>query len=333
MDEGCSMHISLVTTTINEIFGEGKLSCVPWKIKGWKEIAVKVMADSSSHGTKQFFTEVALLSRIHHRNLVPFIGYYEDEHQCMLVYEYMHNGTLRDHIHDPSNQKYLDWLERLRIAEDAAKGLEYLHTGCNPSIIHRDVKTSNILLDINMRAKVSDFGLSRQAEEDITHISSVARGTVGYLDPEYYAYQQLTEKSDVYSFGVVLLELITGRKPISSEQYGADWSIVHWVRSQIRKGDIVSVIDPRLGGRVKVESVWKIAEVAIQCVERHGYSRPRMQEVIMAIQDAIKIERGIDKSSSAESSRTQSSRKTLLTTFLDTQSPDISNGSLIPSAR
>ncbi|XP_031125011.1 probable LRR receptor-like serine/threonine-protein kinase At1g67720 isoform X2 [Ipomoea triloba] len=339
MDEGVACYISLgdiqqSTENFSKRIGKGSFGPVyHGKLRDGKEIAVKVMADSSSHGTKQFFTEVALLSRIHHRNLVPLIGYYEDEHQCMLVYEYMHNGTLRDHIHDPSNQKYLDWLERLRIAEDAAKGLEYLHTGCNPSIIHRDVKTSNILLDINMRAKVSDFGLSRQAEEDITHISSVARGTVGYLDPEYYAYQQLTEKSDVYSFGVVLLELITGRKPISSEQYGADWSIVHWVRSQIRKGDIVSVIDPRLGGRVKVESVWKIAEVAIQCVERHGYSRPRMQEVIMAIQDAIKIERGIDKSSSAESSRTQSSRKTLLTTFLDTQSPDISNGSLIPSAR
>ncbi|KAL4602372.1 hypothetical protein ACB092_10G048700 [Castanea dentata] len=141
----------------------------------------------------------------------------------------MHNGTLRDHIHDNANQKQLDWLARLCIAEDAAKGLEYLHTGCNPSIIHRDVKTSNILLDINMRAKVSDFGLSRQTEEDLTHVSSVARGTVGYLDPEYYANQQLTGKSDVYSFGVVLLELISGRKPISAEDYGPEMNIVHWV--------------------------------------------------------------------------------------------------------
>nr|GMD95350.1 probable LRR receptor-like serine/threonine-protein kinase At1g67720 isoform X2 [Ipomoea batatas] len=173
MDEGVACYISLgdiqqSTQNFSKRIGKGSFGPVyHGKLRDGKEIAVKVMADSSSHGTKQFFTEVALLSRIHHRNLVPLIGYYEDEHQCMLVYEYMHNGTLRDHIHDPSNQKYLDWLERLRIAEDAAKGLEYLHTGCNPSIIHRDVKTSNILLDINMRAKVSDFGLSRQAEEDI----------------------------------------------------------------------------------------------------------------------------------------------------------------------
>ncbi|KAK6139167.1 hypothetical protein DH2020_027088 [Rehmannia glutinosa] len=303
------------------------------KMKDGKEIAVKTMADSSSHGTKQFVTEVALLSRIHHRNLVPLIGYCEEVHQRMLVSQYMHNGTLRDHIHDSDNQNHLDWLARLRIAEDAAKGLEYLHTGCNPSIIHRDVKTSNILLDINMRAKVSDFGLSRQAEEDLTHVSSVARGTVGYLDPEYYANQQLTEKSDVYSFGVVLLELVSGRKPVSTEEYGSDWSIVHWARSLIRKGDVISIIDPTLMGTVKVESIWRIAEVAIQCVEQHSFSRPRMQEIILAIQDAIKIEKGTDKIDSSGSSKAQSSRKTLLTSFLDIQSPDLSNGSLVPSAR
>ncbi|KAL8520064.1 hypothetical protein ACS0TY_010846 [Phlomoides rotata] len=336
MEEGVAYYIPLpdieeATDSFSRKIGKGSFGPVYYgKMKDGKEVAVKTMADSSSHGTKQFFTEVALLSRIHHRNLVPLIGYCEEEHQRMLVYEYMHNGTLRDHIHGCDNQKHLDWLARLRIAEDAAKGLEYLHTGCNPSIIHRDVKTSNILLDINMRAKVSDFGLSRQAEEDLTHISSVARGTVGYLDPEYYANQQLTEKSDVYSFGVVLLELISGRKPVCPEEYGSDWSIVHWARSLIRKGDVISIIDPRVAGSVKVESVWRIAEVGIQCVEQHSSSRPRMQEIILAIQDAVKIEMGTDK---LDTSRPQSSRKTLLTTFLDIQSPDLSNGSLLPSAR
>ncbi|PIN09538.1 Serine/threonine protein kinase [Handroanthus impetiginosus] len=339
MDESVAYYIPLsdieeATNSFSKQIGKGSFGPVYYgKMKDGKEVAVKIMADSSSHGTKQFITEVALLSRIHHRNLVPLIGYCEEEHQRMLVYEYMHNGTLRDHIHDSNNQKHLDWLARLRIAEDAAKGLEYLHTGCNPSIIHRDVKTSNILLDINMRAKVSDFGLSRQAEEDLTHISSVARGTVGYLDPEYYANQQLTEKSDVYSFGIVLLELISGRKPVSTEEYGSDWSIVHWARSLIRKGDVNSIIDPTLMGTVKVESIWRIAEVAIQCVEQHSFSRPRMQEIILAIQDAIKIEKGMDKLDSSGSSKAQSSRKTLLTSFLDIQSPDISNGSLVPSAR
>ncbi|KAA8529689.1 hypothetical protein F0562_034211 [Nyssa sinensis] len=190
MDEGGAYNIPLfdieeATNNFSKKIGKGSFGPVYYgKMKDGKEVAVKIMADSSSHGTQQFVTEVALLSRIHHRNLVPLIGYCEEEYQRMLVYEYMHNGTLRDHINDSANQKHIDWVARLYIAEDAAKGLEYLHTGCNPSIIHRDVKTSNILLDINMRAKVSDFGLSRQAEEDLTHISSVARGTVGYLDPE-----------------------------------------------------------------------------------------------------------------------------------------------------
>ncbi|ONI30222.1 hypothetical protein PRUPE_1G238400 [Prunus persica] len=343
MDEGIACYITLpdleeATNNFSKKIGKGSFGSVYYgKMKDGKEVAVKMMADSSTHMNQQFVTEVALLSRIHHRNLVPLIGYCEEEHQCILVYEYMHNGTLRDHIHGSTSQKHLDWQTRLRVAEDAAKGLEYLHTGCNPSIIHRDVKTSNILLDINMRAKVSDFGLSRQTEEDLTHVSSVARGTVGYLDPEYYASQQLTEKSDVYSFGVVLLELISGKKAVSTEDFGDELNIVYWARSLIRKGDVVSIIDPFLQGNVKIDSIWRIAEVAIQCVEQHGVSRPRMQEIILAIQDAMKIEKGTEASQkispSSSSSRAQSARKTLLTSFLEIESPDISNGCLVPSAR
>ncbi|XP_027340764.1 probable LRR receptor-like serine/threonine-protein kinase At1g67720 isoform X3 [Abrus precatorius] len=343
MDEGTTCSVTLLelkeaTNNFSKKIGKGSFGSVYYgKMRDGKEVAVKSMTDSCTHGNQQFVNEVSLLSRIHHRNLVPLIGYCEEESQHILVYEYMHNGTLRDHIHECSKKKNLDWLSRLRIAEDAAKGLEYLHTGCNPSIIHRDVKTSNILLDINMRAKVSDFGLSRLAEEDLTHISSIARGTVGYLDPEYYASQQLTEKSDVYSFGVVLLELISGKKPVSSEEYSAEMNIVLWARSLTRKGDVMSIVDPSLAGNAKTESIWRVVEIAIQCVEQHGASRPRMQEIILTIQDAIKIEKGTEnklKSSSSgpSSSKPHSSRKTLLTSFLEIESPDLSNGCL-PSAR
>ncbi|XP_011626152.1 probable LRR receptor-like serine/threonine-protein kinase At1g67720 [Amborella trichopoda] len=280
------------TEQFSRKIGQGSFGPVYYgKVKDSKEVAVKILAATSTHGTQQFVNEVTLLSRIHHRNLVPLIGYCEEGNQRILVYEYMHNGTLRDHIHDPIKQKKLDWMSRLYIAEDAAKGLEYLHGGCIPSIIHRDVKTSNILLDIKMRAKVSDFGLSRCTDENRTHISSAARGTVGYLDPEYYGNQQLTERSDVYSFGIVLLELISGRKPISVEDYGSDWNIVHWARSRIRKGAVKSIIDPQLGDNIKIESVWKMAEIAILSVESHMVSRPTMQSVVLAIQDAIKIEK------------------------------------------
>ncbi|KAL9246552.1 hypothetical protein vseg_020070 [Gypsophila vaccaria] len=335
----CYIKLSEIEAATNRYamnIGKGSFGIVYYgQMKDGKEVAVKIIGDPTSQGTKQFLTEVSLLSRIHHRNLVPLIGYCEEANHRILVYEYMHNGTLRDHIHDPVKQRQLDWPTRLRIAEDAAKGLEYLHTGCNPSIIHRDVKTSNILLDVNMRAKVADFGLSRQAEEDLTHISSVARGTLGYLDPEYYANQQLTEKSDVYSFGIVLLELISGRKPIT-EEYGMDWNIVHWSRSLIRKGDVGSMIDPLLADSMKLESVWRVAEISIQCVEQHGVSRPRMQEIVQAIQDAVKLEKGSANSQSMSSGSTkpQSSRKTLLTSFLEIQSPDLSNGGgMTPSAR
>ncbi|KAK1575331.1 hypothetical protein Q3G72_004550 [Acer saccharum] len=281
------------TNIFSKKIGKGSFGSVYYgKMKDGKEVAVKIMAEAASHRTQQFVTEVALLSRIHHRNLVPLIGYCEDEHQHMLVYEYMHNGTLGDRIHGSVNQKPLDWPARLQIAHDAAKGLEYLHNGCNP-----------------------------------------ARGTVGYLDPEYYANQQLTKKSDVYSFGVVLLELISGRKPVSVEDFGSDLNIVHWARSLIRKGDVISIVDPILIGNVKIESIWRIAEVAIQCVKQQGYSRPRMQEIVQAIQDAIKIEKGSDQKSSSGGSEAQSSRKTFLSSFLEIETPDLSNGCIEPSAR
>ncbi|KAL5707033.1 hypothetical protein ACHQM5_025132 [Ranunculus cassubicifolius] len=336
-----SYHITLAeleeaTQKFSKKIGKGSFGPVFYgKMKDGKEVAVKILAEASNHGENQFLNEVALLSRIHHKNLVPLIGYCKEAQQRVLVYEYMHNGTLHDQIHGSSNQKYLDWLSRLSTAEDAAKGLEYLHSGCNPSIIHRDVKTSNILLDVNMRAKVSDFGLSRQTDEDFTHISSVACGTLGYLDPEYYGNQQLTEKSDVYSFGIVLLELMSGRKPISACDYGSDWNIVHWARSLIRRGDVMSIADSALAGNFKMESFWRIAEVAIQWVEPHGAYRPKMQEIVLVIQDAITIEKRNNKSNYRKPSESTVMHfaQTRLTSETDIESLEPSNRCVPPSAR
>ncbi|ONK57589.1 uncharacterized protein A4U43_C09F2040 [Asparagus officinalis] len=338
-DVACYISLSAIeegTCNFSTKIGEGSFGPVYYgKMKDGKEVAVKISSDQSSHGTQQFVNEVSLLSRVHHKNLVPLVGYCEEDHQRILVYEYMHNGTLRNHIHDSEKKRSLNWLSRLLIAEDAAKGLAYLHSGCNPCIIHRDVKTSNILLDTNMRAKVSDFGLSKQAEENFTHISSVARGTVGYLDPEYYANQQLNDKSDVYSFGIVLLELISGRKPFSVEDYGSDWNIVHWARSLLRKGDISNIVDPSLIGTFKIESLWRIAEIAILSVEPHGVCRPRMQEVELAIQDAIKIEKGSKPSSgsSSSSSNVLALHVSFPSSQLEILSCNSSNNMNLPSAR
>ncbi|XP_042498243.1 probable LRR receptor-like serine/threonine-protein kinase At1g67720 isoform X2 [Macadamia integrifolia] len=329
MDEGPDVAYYITLSDLEEAtqkfsrrIGKGSFGPVYYgKMKDGKEVAVKILDNATSHGNQQFVNEVALLSRIHHRNLVPLIGYCEEAHQSILVYEYMHNGSLQDHIHEALGLAFPSFCCR----------------GCSesPIIIHRDVKTSNILLDINMRAKVSDFGLSRQADENLTHVSSVVCGTFGYLDPEYYANQQLTEKSDVYSFGVVLLELISGRKPVSVEEYGPEWHIVHWARSLIRKGDVMSILDPSLAGNIKIESLWRIAEVAILSIEPHGSCRPKMQEIVLAIQDAIRIEKGKQKNYTTRSCfRTgQSPHISLPSASLEIDKSDFSSGCIAPSAR
>lgn len=263
------------------------------KLKDGKEIAVKVLTSNSYQGKREFTNEVTLLSRIHHRNLVQFLGYCQEEGRSVLVYEFMHNGTLKEHLYGTlTHEQRINWIKRLEIAEDAAKGIEYLHTGCVPAIIHRDLKSSNILLDKHMRAKVSDFGLSKFAVDGASHVSSIVRGTVGYLDPEYYISQQLTDKSDVYSFGVILLELISGQEAISNEKFGANCrNIVQWAKLHIESGDIQGIIDPSLLDEYDIQSMWKIEEKALMCVLPHGHMRPSISEVLKDIQDAIVIER------------------------------------------
>ncbi|XP_059667713.1 probable LRR receptor-like serine/threonine-protein kinase At1g67720 isoform X2 [Cornus florida] len=290
-------EIEDATSNFEKKVGSGGFGVVYYgKLKDGKEIAVKVLTSNSFQGKREFSNEVSLLSRIHHRNLVQFLGYCQEEGKSILVYEFMHNGTLKEHLYGPlTRERSISWIKRLEIAEDAAKGIEYLHTGCVPSIIHRDLKTSNILLDRNLRAKVSDFGLSKLAVDGASHVSSIVRGTVGYLDPEYYISQQLTEKSDVYSFGVILLELISGHEAISNESFGANCrNIVQWAKLHIQSGDIQGIVDPSLHGVYDNQTMWKIAEKALMCVQPHGHMRPSMSEVIKEIQDAILIERGAE---------------------------------------
>ncbi|KAL5711225.1 hypothetical protein ACHQM5_021704 [Ranunculus cassubicifolius] len=292
-------EIEDATRNFERKIGSGGFGVVFYgKLKDGKEIAVKVLTNNSFQGRREFSNEVALLSRIHHRNLVQFLGYCQEdsktiESKSILVYEFMHNGTLKEHLYGPlTREGSISWIKRLEIAEDAAKGIEYLHTGCIPTIIHRDLKSSNILLDKHMRAKVSDFGLSKIEVDGVNHVSSVVRGTVGYLDPEYYISQQLTEKSDVYSFGVILLELISGKEAISNESFGLNVrNIVQWAKLHIQSGDIQGIIDTSLRNDYNIQSVWKIAEKAMMCVLPHGSMRPSISEVLKEIQDAILIEK------------------------------------------
>ncbi|XP_020238108.1 probable LRR receptor-like serine/threonine-protein kinase At1g67720 isoform X2 [Cajanus cajan] len=282
------------TNNFQKQIGSGGFGVVYYgKLKDGNEIAVKVLTSNSYQGKREFSNEVTLLSRIHHRNLVKLLGYCREEGKSMLIYEFMRNGTLKEHLYGPlTHGRSIDWMKRLEIAEDAAKGIEYLHAGCVPAVIHRDLKSSNILLDKDMRAKVSDFGLSKLAVDGASHVSSIVRGTVGYLDPEYYMSQQLTDKSDIYSFGVILLELMSGQEAISNDKFGANCrNIVQWAKLHIENGDIQGIIDPVLQNNYDLQSMWKIAEKALMCVQPHGHMRPPISEVLKEIQDAIAIER------------------------------------------
>ncbi|KAI9159837.1 hypothetical protein LWI28_002379 [Acer negundo] len=193
-----------MTDNFNKVLGKGGVGTVyHGNLFDGRQVAVKMISLSSAKGTKQFRTEAQLLMRVHHRNLVSFIGYCNDGTNLGIIYEYMAGGNLQQYLQDKSKEA-MSWKERLQIAVDAAQGLEYLHCGCKPPIIHRDVKTANILLDENMQAKIADFGLSIYVlHENESHVSASVAGTVGYLDPEYYTSNRLTEKSDVYGFGIV----------------------------------------------------------------------------------------------------------------------------------
>ncbi|KAG0578742.1 hypothetical protein KC19_4G046800 [Ceratodon purpureus] len=227
----------LVMTNNNRVeLGKGGFGPVYFgELADGRKVAVKILSATSHQGTREFLNEVDLLSRVNHGNLVKLVGYCQEPEQ-VLVYEFAEEGTLREHLHGGKRAQTtnFNWKIRLNIAVNSACGLEYLHNGCRPSIIHRDIKSSNILLTKSMYAKVADFGLSKLGadEGDITktHVSTMVKGTVGYIDPDYFTSNQLTFKSDVFSFGVVLLEIVTGRKPIQPCDDPSHRYIGNWVR-------------------------------------------------------------------------------------------------------
>ncbi|VFQ99799.1 unnamed protein product [Cuscuta campestris] len=247
-------------------------------------VAIKRLKEGSKQGDNEFWTEIKLLSKARNEHLVSLIGFCNEEKEMMLVYEYMPRGTLEDHLHKFSNHP-LSWERRLKILIGAARGLHYLHASYH-KVIHRDVKSSNILIDENWVAKISDFGLSKMGpgNESFTHVSTNVKGTFGYFDPEYFLTRRLTTKSDVYSFGTVLLEVLTGRPALDKRLLEEQKSLVTWAVDFIRKGEVDEIVDPGLAGQVSRTCLNEFVIIARRCLHRHPRKRPDMDHVVTSLE-------------------------------------------------
>ncbi|KAL9345871.1 hypothetical protein Peur_060724 [Populus x canadensis] len=282
----------LATATMNfnneNLIGEGGFGRVYKGLiaKTNQVVAVKQLDRNGFQGNREFLVEVLMLSLLHHPNLVNMVGYCADGDQRILVYEFMVNGSLEDHLLDLTPDKNpLDWNTRIKIAEGAARGLEYLHESADPPVIYRDFKASNVLLDENFNPKLSDFGLAKLGPTgDKTHVSTRVMGTYGYCAPEYALTGQLTSKSDVYSFGVVFLEMITGRRVIDSSRPAGEKNLVSWATPLFKdKKKLALIADPLLKGNYPLRGLYQALAVAAMCLQEEALTRPLMADVVTAL--------------------------------------------------
>ncbi|KAL0396740.1 UNVERIFIED_CONTAM: Wall-associated receptor kinase-like 2 [Sesamum calycinum] len=247
-------------------------------------VAVKKSKRVDEDDLEVFINEVVILSQINHRNIVKLLGCCLETEVPLLVYEFIPNGTLFHHIHEPNEDFLLSWEMRVQIAREVAGALSYLHSASSTPIYHRDIKSTNILLDDKYRAKVSDFGTSRSVAIDQTHLTTRVLGTFGYLDPEYFQSSQFTEKSDVYSFGVVMVELITGEKAISSVRAEVGKSLATHFLHSMEEDHLFNILDPSILKEGRREEIVAIAELARRCLHLNGKRRPTMKEVAVELE-------------------------------------------------
>ncbi|XP_043693467.1 probable serine/threonine-protein kinase PBL3 [Telopea speciosissima] len=294
----------------DSLLGEGGFGYV---FKGWIDrhthaatkpgsgivVAVKKLKPEGFQGHKEWLTEVNYLGQLHHPNLVKLVGYCLDGDNRLLVYEFMPKGSLENHLFKRGAQP-LSWAIRIKVAIGAARGLSFLHDA-ESQVIYRDFKASNILLDAEFNAKLSDFGLAKAGPTgDRTHISTQVMGTHGYAAPEYVATGRLSAKSDVYSFGVVLLELLTGRHAIDKTRVGVEQNLVDWAKPYLSdKRKLFRIMDTKLEGQYSQKGAFVAANLALQCLSNEAKARPRMAEVLAKLEQ-VQAPKSTSKQSQVE---------------------------------
>lgn len=277
------------------LIGEGSYGRVYFGTLRSGQAAALKKLDSCKQPDQEFLGQVSMVSRLKHENVLELVGYCLDGNFRVLAYEYAANGSLHDILHGRKGVKgaqpgpVLSWAQRVKIAVGAAKGLEYLHEKAQPHIIHRDIKSSNVLLFDDDVAKIADFDLSNQAPDMAARLHSTrVLGTFGYHAPEYAMTGQLSSKSDVYSFGVVLLELLTGRKPVDHTLPRGQQSLVTWATPKLSEDKVKQCVDPRLGSDYPPKAIAKMAAVAALCVQYESDFRPNMSIVVKALQPLLR---------------------------------------------
>ncbi|XP_050364063.1 putative wall-associated receptor kinase-like 16 [Argentina anserina] len=276
--------------SVDRIIGQGGQGTVyKGMLTDGKIVAVKKSKIVDKANLSEFINEVVILSQINHRHIVQLLGCCLETEVPLLVYEFIPNGNLFQYIHEQTEEFLLTWEIRLRIATEIAGALSYLHTSTSSPIYHRDIKSTNILLDDKYRAKIADFGTSRLVAIDQTHLTTRVHGTFGYLDPEYYQSSQFTEKSDVYSFGVVLVELLTGKKPVTrSDEDGMYKSLTTYFLMSMQEDSLFDIIDARVMNEGSRDGILVVANLAKRCLALHGRKRPTMREVTSEL-EAIQL--------------------------------------------
>uniref|UniRef100_A0A5B7BQY2 Putative L-type lectin-domain containing receptor kinase II.1 n=1 Tax=Davidia involucrata TaxID=16924 RepID=A0A5B7BQY2_DAVIN len=255
-----------------------------------KELAVKILKPSEDV-LKEFVLEIEIITALHHKNIISLFGFCFEDNNLLLVYDFLSRGSLEENLHgSKKNPLEFGWTDRYKVAVGVAEALDYLHNRCAKPVIHRDVKSSNILLSDDFEPQLSDFGLAKWASTTTSHITCTdVAGTFGYLAPEYFLYGKVNDKIDAYAFGVVLLELLSGRKPISSDYPKGQESLVMWAKPILNGGKVALLLDPSLGNNYDPDQIERMALAATLCIRRAPRARPKMSLVLKLLQGDAEV--------------------------------------------